>query len=240
MAGSDNNCPYGFQSGYRFQDNQDDNNINSAWGARTPSGFGGGNSNWHFCCRQDGVYSNYAVLNSDINGLPTAFTTFRRGGQCQRFQHYQNGLSVWVLFDDEDSNNKNGWSGYLPDGQYDKNTKFEVCVHRKSGKDDSNFEQNTEPVDHRVVDLDDPNDHGPNDLTPEPFAFRFRIGAHWIVFQSVWQPVMALAILILSMVSMVAVCVHCKRRQRGYAVVKFMDSELESDSEIEAQPINKE
>lgn len=89
-----------------------------------------------------------------------------------------------------------------------------------------------EDYDRRVINLDDP------ELDPEPFAFEFRVGTHWIVFQSVWQPVMALAILILSVVSMVAVCVHFKRGQREYVTVKYMDSELGSDAEIEAQPIN--
>jgi len=232
MAAADGSCPNGFQSGYRYQDNEDDGNINSQWGHS--SGFSGSNSEWRFCCRADGSQSNHAVLHSDINGLPIAFTTFRKGGQCQEFQHYQSGVNVWIYWDDEDSNNNNQHSGSLPDGQYDRNTKFQVCVHRKSGESDSNFEQHTEvgPNDHRVINLDDP------ELDPEPFAFRFRIGTHWIVFQSVWQPVMALAILILSVVSMVAVCVHFKRGQRGYVAVKYMDSELDSDAEVAAQPIN--
>jgi len=89
-----------------------------------------------------------------------------------------------------------------------------------------------EDYERRVINLDDP------ELDPEPFAFEFRVGTHWIVFQSVWQPVMALAILILSVVSMVAVCVHFKRGQRGYVAVKYMDSELDSDAEVAAQPIN--
>jgi len=235
MTGAAGSCPNGFQSGYRHQDNEDDDNTNEAWGARTPSGFGGRNSDWHFCCRADGTHSNQAVLpGTGTHTLPTALTTFKKGGQCQQFERYQTGVSLWIYWDDEDDNNANSHSGSLPDGQYDRNTKFEVCVHIKTGASSNAFEQRTGsgPSDHHVINLDDP------ELDPEPFAFRIRVGDRWIAFKSMWQPVMALVTLILFVVSMAMGCVLWRRRQRAYVAVKYMDSEPESESEIEVQPIN--
>lgn len=33
----------------------------------------------------------------------------------------------WIKWDDQDSRNKNKFSGQLPDGRYDKNTQIEFC-----------------------------------------------------------------------------------------------------------------
>ncbi|XP_071172453.1 uncharacterized protein [Mytilus edulis] len=109
-------CPLGWEEGCRYQDNEDNNNINSVYPNRGYHFFGTFKRNTLMC---------YCIKTTDSgNGSwPSGnYCIARKDGSCPA--GFCTGHIYW---DDEDNANTNSKSGILPDGVYDRNTKTYYC-----------------------------------------------------------------------------------------------------------------
>ena len=118
-------CPTGMYSGWRFQDNEDNNNENS-W---RPSDI-------QSCIDFDvgrNLKTYYCTKRTD-GGSPSwpsgTYCIARHGDDCP--SGFFDGLIHW---DDEDSNNINSEMLPLPSGRYDRNTEIDFCC-RSDGNHD--------------------------------------------------------------------------------------------------------
>ena len=119
-------CPTGMYSGWRFQDNEDDNNGNR-W---RPSDIQS--------CIDIGVGRNlktYYCTKTLDPGSPSwpsgTYCIARHGSSCP--SGFYSGLIHW---DDEDSNNDNSEMQPIPSGVYDRDTEINFCC-RSDGRHDS-------------------------------------------------------------------------------------------------------
>ncbi|XP_078339223.1 uncharacterized protein LOC144627150 isoform X3 [Crassostrea virginica] len=115
-------CPTGWLEGWRHQDNEDGDNINSlAYGHHFYGSFGR-NLQFYYCTRDPNQFSgrrywpsgNYCILKHGLS-CPTGF------------------LTGSVYWDDEDRNNKNSYDGVLPSGDFGRNTRIDYCC-REDGR----------------------------------------------------------------------------------------------------------
>ncbi|XP_078571562.1 uncharacterized protein LOC144859147 [Branchiostoma floridae x Branchiostoma japonicum] len=117
------NCPGGFQSGWLFWDDEDDDNKNSV-GGELPDGNYDRDTMIRYCCRSDGNVDTPIVLP---NRKP--FYLFRFKGGCQQVKH----MSVreeWFRWDDEDDDNKDDRRGAYPyDDGGSKNHRLYYCYY---------------------------------------------------------------------------------------------------------------
>ncbi|XP_035688654.1 uncharacterized protein LOC118424220 [Branchiostoma floridae] len=117
------NCPGGFQSGWLFWDDEDDDNKNSV-GGELPDGNYDRDTMIRYCCRSDGNVDTPIVLP---NRKP--FYLFRFKGGCQQVKH----MSVreeWFRWDDEDDDNKDDRRGAHPyDDGGSKNHRLHYCYY---------------------------------------------------------------------------------------------------------------
>lgn len=102
-------CPWGFNFGSVFWDDEDLLNANYH-GGTVPSGSFGRDTRINYCCRNDGYYYNAIEL-------PTAdpFYLLRYDSYCQRVKGMHVREEI-VRFDDEDIANRNSVSGSYPLG----------------------------------------------------------------------------------------------------------------------------
>ncbi len=113
-------CPYGWSSGSRKQDNEDNNNKNawSPWNIYSYLAFTAGKDFTTYYCTKT---RNFGSDNAFIWPMGK-YCIARYDGSCPT--GFYSGYKYW---DDEDSNNKNNVRGVIPDGKYDTNTKVEYC-----------------------------------------------------------------------------------------------------------------
>ena len=117
-------CPPGWSSGWRYQDNEDDDNANS-W---TPSNMNsymrvdlGGNYRTYYCTKTS--------AGSNIFVWPRGkYCISRYGGSCP--DGFFGGSIYW---DDEDDNNANRYQSPIPDGDYGSNTRIQYCCRSDAG-----------------------------------------------------------------------------------------------------------
>ena len=110
-------CPSGMYSGWRHQDNEDDNNENH-W---RPSDI-------ESCIDLDvgtNLKTYYCTKRTDA-GSPSwpsgTYCIAKHGSDCP------NGfLSGYIHWDDEDNNNDNNLMNPVPSGRYDRNTEIDFC-----------------------------------------------------------------------------------------------------------------
>ncbi|XP_072014743.1 uncharacterized protein [Amphiura filiformis] len=112
-------CPNQWATGHRYHDTEDDNPFNA----------------WSSPCHMSGpydtttnVYQNFCMKTVDIadtddQSWPTGqYCIFRKGGSCP------SGMTEGsVYWDNEDDDNANSYSGELPDGVYNIDTRIEFC-----------------------------------------------------------------------------------------------------------------
>ena len=112
-------CPPGWRTGWRYQDNEDNRNINS---------------------KSPGITSRMRVVINRNLKMYYCVKLFRgsarfswpRGTYCiAKKGRCPSGFSVGSVFwDDEDNRNQNRRGGTLPDGIYNRNTKIFFCCRR--------------------------------------------------------------------------------------------------------------
>ena len=111
-------CPFGWAKGTRFHDSEDysgSGHYNQRHGHYPHLTSFGRNLGWGFCCKTH----NTLVQKSWPKG---SYCIFRKGGSCPR--SFDQGSIFW---DDEDVDNGNTYSGSVPDGHYDRNTRIYFC-----------------------------------------------------------------------------------------------------------------
>eukprot|EP00918_Siedleckia_nematoides_P084276 GHVU01185018.1.p1 GENE.GHVU01185018.1~~GHVU01185018.1.p1 ORF type:complete len:533 (-),score=47.49 GHVU01185018.1:199-1797(-) len=111
-------CPSGSWSwGKRYHDTEDSNGANSWSSSLHMAGYKAKNNMaWEFCMKTSSSH-----LGISWPAGSSRYCIFAKHG-CP------NGFSKGSLyFDDEDKNNKNQQSGTLPDGNYDRNTRYYFC-----------------------------------------------------------------------------------------------------------------
>ncbi|XP_063442795.1 uncharacterized protein LOC134723086 [Mytilus trossulus] len=109
-------CPSGWAEGWRYQDNEDSNNVNSVTPSISHHFFGtfGRNTKLYYCTK-----TSYSGSGSWPSGN---YCIARYGSSCP--SGFSTGNIYW---DDEDNANANSHGGVLPYGVYDRNTKIEYC-----------------------------------------------------------------------------------------------------------------
>lgn len=118
LVESASGCPSGWSSGWRYQDNEDDDNENHA----RPS-----NINSYIKLNLDRNIKTYYCTKT-ISG--NSGFTWPRGRYCiaQYGESCPSGFfSGYRHWDDEDSNNENSLQLPVPDGNYDRNTRINYC-----------------------------------------------------------------------------------------------------------------
>ncbi|XP_076113191.1 uncharacterized protein LOC143080917 [Mytilus galloprovincialis] len=113
-------CPSEWAEGWRYQDNEDSNNINSVSPSIGHHFFGtfGRNTKLYYCTK---------TTSSGSGSWPSGNYCFARyGGSCLSgfTTRFTTGFIYW---DDEDNANANSKWGVLPNGVYDRNTKIYYC-----------------------------------------------------------------------------------------------------------------
>ncbi|XP_072014749.1 uncharacterized protein [Amphiura filiformis] len=100
-------CPSQWATGQRYHDTED-NNSSNAWSSpcHMSGSYNTNNMYQHFCMK------TIDKAGTDDGSWPTG-------------QYYMLGGAVY--WDDENDNNMNSYSGELPDGIYDTNTRIEFC-----------------------------------------------------------------------------------------------------------------
>lgn len=112
-------CPTGWSTGWRYQDNEDNNNANY-W---QPSNL---NSYMNFDLGTD--YRTYYCTKTFSGSMSGStwprgrYCIARYGGSCPT--GFAGGYIYW---DDEDRNNANSLQGPIPDGDYGRNTRVQYC-----------------------------------------------------------------------------------------------------------------
>ncbi|CAC5419766.1 unnamed protein product [Mytilus coruscus] len=109
-------CPSGWAEGWRYQDNEDNRNINSVSPNQGHHFFGtfSSNTKMYYCTKTSYSGSrtwpqgNYCIARYG-DSCPTGFCT------------------GYIYWDDEDNVNVNSKGGVVPDGVYDRNTKIYYC-----------------------------------------------------------------------------------------------------------------
>ncbi|XP_048741867.1 uncharacterized protein LOC125655580 [Ostrea edulis] len=170
---SDAGCPSNWLEGWRFQDNENDNNKNKIdvgnyfFGIteQSPSNF-----NFSYCTKDPQDFSN------GKKWPPGSYCIIRHGNACPG--GFENGSIFW---DDENDNNKNSAGGILPSGQFKQDTLINYCC-RRDGKFSSPIELPTSQAFHLLkfiypcqavkgmsvkeirVDFDDENDNNKNQV----------------------------------------------------------------------------
>ena len=119
-------CPSGggkfsWHIGWRFQDTEDDDNINAVSSSFSLAGTYNNNIKTEFCTKTN-TTNDYG-----LKWPKGSYCIARKGSSCPA--GFKDG---WIYWDDEDSNNRNSDSGILPDGAYNRNTKIYFCC-RKDG-----------------------------------------------------------------------------------------------------------
>jgi len=120
-------CPVGFTSGYRYHDDEDGNNENDKTGTIFGNIGMSSNTQYNFCCRQSSNTAAMYLYPTLLKRVP--FYLFKRGSTCNPVVGYQTPSNEYLFLDDEDSNNKNKYGGWLPAGSYDRNTRYEYCYY---------------------------------------------------------------------------------------------------------------
>ncbi|XP_048731678.2 uncharacterized protein LOC125648717 [Ostrea edulis] len=164
----DTGCPSNWLEGWRFQDNENDNNKNRI--DREHHFFGiteqkPSNFNFSYCTKAP------INLGSEGNWPPGSYCIIRHGNTCPG--GFENGSIFW---DDENDNNNNSVGGVLPSGQYGNDTMINYCC-RRDGKFNSPIQLPTTQPFHLLkfvypcqmvkgtnvkeirIDFDDENDH---------------------------------------------------------------------------------
>ena len=118
-----NRCPFGFQEGNIYWDDEDSNNANFRAGA-VPAGNYGRDTRIFYCCRSDGDINVPIVLPTER----PFFLMRQSAAGCQLVA----GMSVsleWKYSDDEDCNNANSISGSIPYIEGVKDYRLYYCYY---------------------------------------------------------------------------------------------------------------
>ena len=111
-------CPRGWSTGSRYQDNEDTRSapIPTSTGISTRMDvWVVRNLRMHYCVKTS--------IGSTSTTWPAGkYCIARKGGSCPT--GFSSGSVYW---DDEDTQNVNSFSGTLPDGDYNKNTRIYFC-----------------------------------------------------------------------------------------------------------------
>ena len=112
-------CPTGWSSGWRYQDNEDNNNANS-WNPSDLASYMrmelSGNYRTYYCTKT-------SIGSSGSSAWPRGkYCIARYGGSCP--SGFSSGYIYW---DDEDSRNTNSKQDPLPDGYYGSDTRVYYC-----------------------------------------------------------------------------------------------------------------
>lgn len=120
-------CPSGWSSGWRYQDNEDDDNANSYTSTITlylRFEDTGRNYRTHYCTKTS--------TDSSVFEWPKGkYCIGRYGGRCPN--DFFDGYIKW---DDEDSNNRNSYQTPIPDGVYGRNTEIYFCCRSDGNHND--------------------------------------------------------------------------------------------------------
>ena len=112
-------CPSGWSTGWRYQDNEDNHNMNSKsrginFRMRVVINR---NLNMYYCVK--------TYRRPGYTSWPSGTYCIAKKGSCPR--RFSEGSVFW---DDEDYRNQNSRYGTLPDGIYNQNTKIRFCCRR--------------------------------------------------------------------------------------------------------------
>ncbi|XP_048731677.2 uncharacterized protein LOC125648716 [Ostrea edulis] len=113
-------CPTGWLEGWRYQDNEDDDNKNQLEDQHHFFGIIGTHPrdmNFSYCSKDPND------VNAEGNWPSGDYCILKHGSTCPH-GGFQSGYVFW---DDEDSNNKNSVGGELPSGGFDRNTRIDYC-----------------------------------------------------------------------------------------------------------------
>ena len=119
-------CPTGWSSGWRFQDNEDDNNENRWIPSNIQSYINiglGRNLKTHYCTK---------LSTAGTSSWPSGtYCIARYGNSCP-----SGFFGGYIHWDDEDNNNINNKMDPVPSGRYDRNTEIDFCC-RSDGSHDN-------------------------------------------------------------------------------------------------------
>lgn len=112
----------GFSEGWVKWDDEDTKNDNSASGV-LPDGTYSKDTLMYFCCRSDGSAETPIELP-----MRQPFFLLKHSRKCQAVM----GMLIseeWLFWDCEDKENKNLWSGMLPESLLAKDVKLYFCYY---------------------------------------------------------------------------------------------------------------
>ncbi len=121
MIQTTSGCPPGWATGWRFQDNEDKRNRNW-WSPRLPESLKitvGRDITTYYCTK---IHEHDSGPNNAFTWPAGNYCIARYGGKCPT--GFDGGYKYW---DDENAINDNAYSGVLPDGVYNANTRVEYC-----------------------------------------------------------------------------------------------------------------
>ncbi|XP_067021068.1 uncharacterized protein [Acropora muricata] len=115
-------CPIGFSEGWIKWDDEDTKNSNLASGER-PDGTYREDTLLYFCCRSDGSADTPIELPMRL-----PFFLLKHASKCQAVMGMRV-IEEWLFWDCEDKENKNRWSGELPESLLAKDIKLFFCYY---------------------------------------------------------------------------------------------------------------
>ena len=130
-------CPTGFDHGYIFWDDEDEDNNNGVSGS-LPDGVYNRDTKIYFCCRNDGHYyyppfglQKCSTHEETLPGLPKcwALMLMRYKGKCPRLSGYRGPHTGYLEWDTEDNRNRDEHVGVFPDGDKSSRIKIEFCSY---------------------------------------------------------------------------------------------------------------
>lgn len=117
-------CPSGFSESWIKWDDEDTKNDNSA-GGELPDGIYRKDTVMYFCCRSDGSADTPIELP-----MRKPFLLLKHSRRCQAVMNMRV-TEEWLFWDCEDAENKNDWSGVLPESFHAKDIKLFFCYYSK-------------------------------------------------------------------------------------------------------------
>ncbi|KAK2547116.1 hypothetical protein P5673_033110 [Acropora cervicornis] len=112
----------GFSEGWIKWDDEDTKNSNLASGRR-PDGTYREDTLLYFCCRSDGSADTPIELP-----IRLPFFLLKHASKCQAVMGMRV-IEEWLFWDCEDKENKNRWSGELPESLLAKDIKLFFCYY---------------------------------------------------------------------------------------------------------------
>ncbi|CAL4137104.1 unnamed protein product, partial [Meganyctiphanes norvegica] len=112
-------CPPSFKYGYRYHDTEDKDPFNG-WDTALGGYFNRNNLRQDFCMK---------VSSSGSEHWPKGDYCIYKYGSCP--PGFRSGS---IYLDDEDNRNENSKSGYVPDGDYGRNTRYDYCCRNDESR----------------------------------------------------------------------------------------------------------